>query len=369
MAVTDYLRGTGTKADPYIIHNAAAFIAFLSTTAPCFMTAAYFEVIADIDCGGYGAKYNFNYPNFSAKVNGNGHIIKGFLLNGLHSWYLTGSGGFKNIHLDADFGLGIMSWNSTTFGYLQDVMFTSRGRRVFSYSGTLSGVNNGSNMSNVVINSSGVPFDRDDTSTYKLPESVYILTDAALTGYANAIKLSGTMRFDKTKYPTLSQEKWILDGVSFPRLIPNQRVDLTHKFAVKGKTSVGGSGKKRNIAVFVAATLGSSIKKESDSFGNYVIDLGDIYDPVIVTHYDDYGFPFIAGGTYAIGDLIHPAVANGYVYECTTPGISASIEPQTWPTSGALITGAAIFTPRPVYKPESHLVQPVKIDLLTGLPV
>lgn len=48
---------------------------------------------------------------------------------------------------------------------------------------------------------------------------------------------------------------------------------------------------------------------------------------------------------YALNDLVLPtdSKANGRYYKCTTAGTSASTEP-TWPTSGTVASGSAVFT-------------------------
>ena len=52
----DYLRGSGTRADPYVIHNEGAWEKFMSYSLyganAGHRLAKYFEVVANIDCGG-----------------------------------------------------------------------------------------------------------------------------------------------------------------------------------------------------------------------------------------------------------------------------------------------------------------------------
>lgn len=69
MAVTDYLKGSGTVTDPYIIHTAAAFKQFFEVDRK---SGKYFEIAADIDMGWITLG---GVNSFNAYVNGNGHKI------------------------------------------------------------------------------------------------------------------------------------------------------------------------------------------------------------------------------------------------------------------------------------------------------
>lgn len=371
MAVTDYLRGTGTAADPYLIHNLAAWDAFLSNTTPCFTTSATFEVVSDIDCG--GKTYPSRTDEVKATLKGNGHTISNFTCaNTLwHCAMGSYSGRLINIHISARWGTfgSFGASNGGGFREITNVKLTVVSGAPFQYSDVMTGKNSAAYVNNLVIDVvSGLPFYMDRTAMHA---SVYLIfhTDTYPSGYSGATKLAGSNISNPINYPTLDSAMWLKDGIATPALISNGRADLTQKFAIKGKTSVGGVGKKRVVSIFIAAYMGFVKRQNTDGFGNFLIDIGDIYDPVVVVHYDDYGSPFEASKSYVLGDVIHPKVPNGFAYDCTKAGISGTDDPTSWPTSGGLATGAAIFTPRPIYKPESHLVQPVKIDLLTGQPV
>ncbi len=182
--------------------------------------------------------------------------------------------------------------------------------------------------------------------------------------------LVGDARFIPDNYPTLSANDWFMDGVTLPALIPDGRPDLTQRYGVKGVTRVAGAGRPRDIAIMTAAYLGVLKKLKSSSDGSYLVNFYDVSDPLMIIHYDDYGFPLALSTAYAIGDIIHPTTPNGYRYICTTAGTSGNSSPtEPWSTTTSLISGSAIFTPVPVYAAETLLVQPHMYDFLTGLPV
>lgn len=202
------------------------------------------------------------------------------------------------------------------------------------------------------------------------PATMYaIMDDAAKINASGCVALSRSLAISPSKYPTLDYAKWLMDGFNIPSLIPQGRADLTRGYAVKGQTKVGGLAAKRSYIAMSAAYLSVLKSGKTTTSGDYLINLNDYYDPLLVCHYDDYGYPFQPGISKSLGDRIHPPVPNGYVYECTTAGVTAGSSPTNWPTTGTLTSGGAIFTAKPIYKPETMLVVPQLIDLITGLPV
>ena len=368
MAVRDYLKGTGKQDDPYVIHNVLAWKQFFNIDKE--KAGLYFEVVNDIDCGFQllpGCRYCEGF------INGNGHKISGLYCN---EWMLFSSAGsaspptpkLSNIHLELKTGViqALVHQNDWYQIHWQDVRLDIAN----SGSSAFAAIESGAKLTNVIINILNSARLLPETAVISGFNSLYVCaSDLAQVNLSSALGLIGSDQISPDKYPTLSENLWCRDGVSIPYQIRNGRADLTVVHAIKGVTKIGGIPKKRTIEAHVAAYFGSRWKVLSSSEGEYLINTGDVYDPMIITHYDEYGYPFGQNKSYVIGDVIHPATPNGYAYDCTKSGVSDSTAPQTWPTSGTLTTGDAIFTPRPIYKPESHLVQPVKIDLLTGLPV
>jgi len=76
----------------------------------------------------------------------------------------------------------------------------------------------------------------------------------------------------------------------------------------------------------------------------YTIELTTL-DPVLVTMLPDYGTQWTASTAYALNDKVFPTdpAASPYYYECTTAGTSDASEP-TWPTSGTVNDGTAVWT-------------------------
>ena len=354
MAVTDYLRGTGTQADPYVVHTPAALKQMLTADA---FSGKYFEVVADIDCGGetfvYSSAWNSNVrANFSANLNGYSCFNFKMQNAGDNSGYLYRDAAFTITNGVFDFYFLGSEGVATRYSLysMTDVVFNA-GKNI-----DVGAANTGNCIrcfSKFKINSQN-----QATGFYTVGISV------------GCIDVSSAP-YDPNSYPDLvaRRDRWIVDGVSYPKLIPQGRTDLTTAYAIKGVTKVGGYPKSRSVEAHIAAYFGNRKKLKSNFAGEYLINLGDVYDPHIVTHYDEYGNPFSANKPYALGDIIHPSSPNGYAYDCTTAGISAATAPLSWPITGTMISGSAIFTPRPIYKPESQLVQPAKINLLTGLPV
>lgn len=367
MAVTDYLRGAGTSADPYIIHNVAAWTQFFNVDKN---SGKYFEVIADIDCSGAILS---GVAGFAGELNGNGHKVYGFSspstdwFSGLSSTYKK----LKKIYISAGYtgkSYPLSSGASTKYMDMEDVRldFTTLSSGWMFYA-----LNSDPliKMENVVITYYGTRQLARFASSNDLTHCYIIAPNTSGFNISGPIRLSPEEAINPSSYPTLG-DAWIIDAVSIPYLYPNGRQDLTTKYAIKGSTKIGGISKKRKIALLTSAYLGLLKKIDTADDGTYLIDMGDIYDPVYVMHYDDYGFPLFASTAYAIGAYIHPKTPNGYRYKCTTAGTSgASLPAEPWPTSSNLTSGTAIFSPEPVYKTETFLVSPHLYDFLTGQPV
>jgi hypothetical protein len=76
----------------------------------------------------------------------------------------------------------------------------------------------------------------------------------------------------------------------------------------------------------------------------YTLELQTL-EPVLVTMLPDYGTQWAASTAYALNDKVFPTdpATSPYYYECTTAGTSDASEP-TWPTSGTVNDGTAVWT-------------------------
>src|SRR5690606_2367480 len=107
-------------------------------------------------------------------------------------------------------------------------------------------------------------------------------------------------------------------------------------------------------AIMSAKTLGEA--QSDPETGAYTIGLLDGYaNDVFVVAFDDYGRTFAPGLPMAIGDRVHPAQPNGYVYECDAPGALPEEEP-AWSTDTGTsqLYGTASLLPRAFYRPVVH---------------
>ena len=365
--MADYLRGSGTQADPYVIHNEGAWEKFMSYSLyganAGHRLAKYFEVVANIDCGGKTYAMGGNSGTWNAFLNLNGYTIKNFVLDG-------SNGGNAVKYLKSGYiKFGVLDFSISSSGYslcdyctltMLNVCLIIRVGYLVGDGGTFK---KDRTTSCVFIHSAGLKL--FNYGAAEANPSVYYVTNSTLgIGLGTRVALADST--DPTKYPALPATHWVLDGVSWPRTIPTGRPELTNGYVVKGKTKVGGIGKSRDVLAIIAASYVIYKKMKSSADGSYQITLGDVFDPLIIVHHDYYGYPFTASATYALGDVIHPKTPNGYRYVCTTAGVAGTTEPVIWPTSGTLQSGAAIFTAEPVYKPESNLVSPAYVNLVTG---
>lgn len=330
--------------------------------------ANYFEVVASIDCGGKTYAMGGNSGVWNAYLNLNGYTIKNFILddsNGSVGITSLNSGYIKFGVIDFAMSRSSAQMYDSSNITLLDVCLIIRVGKITSYGLSLQAAKT---TNCVFIQSSGAPLFSYANNPATANPSVYFVTDSTQSiGAGTRVALADST--SPLKYPALSATKWILDGVSWPRTIPTGRPDLTNGYIVKGTTRVGGVAKPRDVIAIIAASNSFYKKVTSGADGKYQITLGDVYDPLIIIHCDYYGYPFFATKSYSLGDVIHPKTPNGYRYICTTAGVSGTTEPANWPTSGTLQSGAAIFTAAPVYKPESNLVSPKLVNLVTGQPV
>lgn len=342
--------GSGTQADPYLVTNLADVTEMFVTYGD---SAKYFALIADLDVSSTVISYGKSYLKFHLDGRGHKLIIKVRNYNTGGMFYYLGSGTFRNIWVV--FANTSGQYCYSTYG--EPYWLLENAIVEFKYSDSLINLFTGKNA---IVIGGNCGISSTSLNTYKSGENTSNTTN--VTSFADGNP------YNRDNYPTFDEQYWVFDGLSLPRPRVQSTADLLIRQCVKGKTAVGGVGKQRTIG-FYTPTNGYRYKKITSGLdGNYLANLNDVVEPVIVVHYDEPGLPFVSGSTYVLGDRIHPPIPNGYVYVCTTAGQASTTAPTSWPTAGSLVSGAAIFTATPIYAPASHLVVPQAVNIVTGEP-
>lgn len=99
--------------------------------------------------------------------------------------------------------------------------------------------------------------------------------------------------------------------------------------------------------VFLAQT------QSNENTGQYTLEWQGYDGQVLITALDNYGVPFNSGDARGVGERVHPATPNGYVYQVSMAGQLA--EEPAWPTTeGALVmSGTCQLVAVPFYRPKT----------------
>jgi hypothetical protein len=99
--------------------------------------------------------------------------------------------------------------------------------------------------------------------------------------------------------------------------------------------------------VFLAQT------QSNENTGQYTLEWQGYDGQVLITALDNYGVPFNSGDARGVGERVHPAIPNGYVYQVSMAGQLA--EEPAWPTTeGALVmSGTCQLVAVPFYRPKT----------------
>lgn len=348
MAVSDYLKGSGSSSDPYIIHSVAAAVQFFSVDI--FVSGVFAALVADIDL----SAYTFNQTSSSyAILEGNGYSIKNLKHFRGNNQYST----FKRVTFIN------VSWLNSAGQQGGEIKFID----VVFMNGTLAHFSGKSTYVRCTLKNVSWAYARD--GIVSVDSVVLPISSVCPTVFTDLRAVSDP--YIPSRYLSFDNKSWVIDGFSPPRLFKQDASLMVRGYLVKGVVKIGGVTKPRFVRVLSAIDFARINDGLSGADGSFSLKCGFYSDVVMVATYEPYGdLPAVNKG-YVLGDIIHPVTPNGFRYLCTKAGNSgATLPPEPWSTSAALTIGAAIFTPDPVYQPQLHgPIKPVLVDLITGQPV
>ena len=323
--------GNGTAESPFLIETPEQFRDAFKDQATNFY---YYEVTKNSDMAGMEIG---GYNQVRAKIDGKGHVIS----NAIHAesylcyrWWGT----LKNIHI-------IMGYKSS-----------SKAIRYFAQSDA-----NGAAIENVRLVFTD-PMYRWSTFAMNMHGMVSCIVNEDIdtgrstywcTGAKNS-KVDVTANdTDPASYPGIDGAIWDLTGGGVPVLIPQQG-DYSQYTQVKGKTLVDGIPKPRIVRAVSADKHALIAEKVSEADGSFELGTTPYTHGILVYAFDDYGSPLHPSTVYAVDDIVHPKIGNGYRYVCVQAGTTSDPLPDfPWPTD-QLITGTAIFNAEKIVQPFMH---------------
>ncbi|MFQ2403624.1 hypothetical protein ACK31G_01585 [Aeromonas caviae] len=348
MAISDYLKGSGSNTDPYVIHSIAAAVQFFSVDI--FRVGVFASLVTDLDL----SAFTFSQVSSAlATLNGNGYAID----NLKHLYGNTHAVTFNQLTL-RNFYWGHVNGNYFGSSAFNDVAFIDG--RLGHTSGT-------STYTRCTM--SGVNWFKTGTGLTGVSSVVLPISVTCPTAFTDLRSVADP--YNPNRYPNYDPARWTIDGASPPRLLKQDVSHLRRGYLVKGQVKTGGSPKPRFVRALSVADFARINDTMAAADGSFSLPCGFYSDVVMVATYEPYGAPLVASKAYVLGEIIHPATPNGFRYLCTTAGNSgATLPPEPWSTTSPLTVGTALFTPDPVFQPQLHgPIKPVLCDLITGLPV
>lgn len=347
--------GSGTQADPYLLVNLADVTEWLTTK----QTQGYwFALVADLDVSATNIttpyadwKWNLDGRGFKLSIKCNSTSTN-IVINNLQACNLN------NVWF-------VLSTNATYFinGSTPGTMKLSNAVLQFTKAFTTAAKTMVSGTNGLVMEpGSYIAVAAGSTNIYR--------QGTVMANTINTASFADGNPYNRNNYTTFAEVNWIFDGISLPRPRAQATVDLTNRYGVKGQSKVGSNGLQRNVAVFTENGLRYKLQTTKPD-GTFFINLNDVATPVILLVHDEIGAKLVANTAYALNQIIHPAIPNGYRYRCTLAGNSgATLPAEPWPTAAVLTAGAAQFTPEPVFEPKAHgPLLPVLFNVLTEQPV
>lgn len=121
---------------------------------------------------------------------------------------------------------------------------------------------------------------------------------------------------------------------------------------IAGSVKISGAPVERRIIVISDHAGSCKVLAEgvSESDGSFDISYAGWAGPVIAMAVDNYGAAFTASETLSFGDVVHPTIPNGYIYNVTVAGVTGSDEP-AWTTDSSVTSGSVTLAPAPYFRP------------------
>lgn len=339
-----FLGGDGTLSNPFIIHDADAFLAiFADQHSDGSAQYKFFEMVADIDISDNTAFQFISTKLTGSSFDGLGHSITFPSLDSFYDSLIDGNSYVKN--LSVKLNGGSIKSNFLGDGVLENIYIE----------GVIDAVNGNVfyeiDISNCLFNASFNNKSNLCSSNVQVNNSYYIegKTQIKQSNSSYGLVLSSA-QYNASSYLNLSLNFWdVEDGV-----LPQVKIKPYSGFPVsfiKGKTLVDGVPKKRDITAFVGNFTRINTVESDGLTGNFDIQVSPYTTNISIIAFDRLGGEFKTSREYKLGDIAHINPSNGYRYICTTAGTSAATFPNSYPTSSDLTFGTAVFTPQIIDAP------------------
>lgn len=362
-----FLGGDGSAVNPYIIHNADAFLAlFGNSHSDGAARTKHFELIADIDLT-YLSTFSLKSVDFGYSVlNGNGHKITFPQVSGFRG-VVSYSGEYRNLAVEfngSTSNIGGFAY-SAVYNAVLLTGFVAGFERGSIPMRLVSNHTNNVQNSLFVIGKGGTTYEGYWTTATSDPAltSYYIEGSFSLTQTASEGLVLQADQFLASSYPNLNTGDWeLLDG-SLPslKIKPYNGLPVTR---VAGISKLDGVPAKRRITV-QDSNGGRIARTYSDELtGEFSIQTSPHKTGLTVIVDDEIGTEIQASKAYTVGQIVHHADYAGIAYVCTTAGTTGATLPETntYPESGTITIGTAVFTAKPINKPQ--IFSPVRPEVI-----
>ncbi|EWH09865.1 hypothetical protein DS2_10477 [Catenovulum agarivorans DS-2] len=362
---TKFLGGDGSAVNPYIIHNEDALLALIGDEhSDGSAQSKYFEVVADIDIT-YLSIFTLKIASIDGSViNGNGHSLYFPILHsnsGFDCLFIgVNTAEIYNLHIDVEGKSGVSSYGPVRRCKLYNCMLTG------NY-GDIRGATLDTppqNLQNCLFNLQGSTLDKLSTSSsYSSVTSYYVEGSAPITSTASEGLVLNADKLLAASYPNLAPEHWnVVDG-ALPtlKIKPYSGLPVTR---VAGISKLDGVPAKRRITVqdFNGGRIARTYSDELT--GEFSIQTSPYKTGVTVIVDDEIGTEIQSSKAYTVGQIVHHADYAGIAYVCTTAGTTGATLPETntYPESGTVTIGTAVFAAKPINKPQ--IFSPVKPEVI-----